>query len=343
MDTDDYDYDDGDDERLAPRAAPSWPPLPATILQIPPVLGQPPGHPAAADRQRGRAGPPAGPARDDGSHGAGQPPEPPEPKPPEPEPPEPPAADHTAGTRRAPPGLLDLTISWRLLAGEPAAPAHLGRIGPITAGQALPLAGIAALDPAAQWRVILTDADDHALAVERVRRRRNGDPGEPDGRAQGVVGRVTVIVPARVLGDQDPGTATGGGIKAAILRAGRRAAARAEEMRAADATAPGGCAHTMAAPGYRPPTRIREHVEARDQTCRSPVCRQPAWRADLDHTLAFHRGGLTCPCNLGGGCRAHHQLKQLPGWTLTQASPGHFEWTTPAGRTYASEPDTYPS
>ena len=42
-----------------------------------------------------------------------------------------------------------------------------------------------------------------------------------------------------------------------------------------------------------------------------------------------------------GWCRTHHQIKQLPGWTLTQPRPGHFQLTTPAGRTYDTHPDTY--
>jgi hypothetical protein len=296
-------WDDPDDDYDGSEAGP-WPPLPGTVTQVPPVLGGPPrAYPA------GLSPPPA----PDGREG---------------------------GTRRPPPGLLDLTMSWHVLTGHPAAPARLGRLGPVTAAQALPLAALAAADPAAQWRVILTGPDGRAIAVERVRRGRlAGNPG----RAPGVTGRVTVILPATTL-DQpgQPGSADGTGIRAAVLRAARRAATRAEQARAADEAA-GGCAHTAATTAYRPTTRIREHVEARDQTCRQPYCRQPAWRTDLDHTTPWHKGGPTCPCNIGGGCRTHHKIKQQPGWTLRQPRPGHFEWTTPAGRTYRTEPDTYPT
>jgi hypothetical protein len=83
-------------------------------------------------------------------------------------------------------------------------------------------------------------------------------------------------------------------------------------------------------------------VVARDVTCRSPVCRQPAWRADLDHTLAYDRGGRTCRCNLGGACRRDHQLKQHPRWKLEQVRPGYFTWTAPGGRTYTVGPDIHP-
>jgi hypothetical protein len=105
---------------------------------------------------------------------------------------------------------------------------------------------------------------------------------------------------------------------------------------AADREADDGCAHTTATTSYRPPVTIRDLIEARDQTCRFPGCRQPAWRGDLDHTTPFHRGGLTCPCNLGPLCRRHHQLKQQQGWALVQARPGTFHWKTPAGRIHAT-------
>jgi hypothetical protein len=76
-------------------------------------------------------------------------------------------------------------------------------------------------------------------------------------------------------------------------------------------------------------------------TCRSPVCRQPAWRADLDHTRPHDQAGRTCRCNLGGRCRRDHILKQHPRWGFTQDGD-EFTWVTPAGRTYTTGPDTHP-
>ncbi len=127
-----------------------------------------------------------------------------------------------------------------------------------------------------------------------------------------------------------------------MLRAARRALARAQRQAAADAAAPGGCAHTSATPAYRPTTKIRDHVTARDQTCRNPRCRQPARHSRPGPHHPYDQGGRTCGCNLGGHCRTHHKIKQLPGWTLTQPRPGHFRLTTPAGRTYTTTPDPYP-
>jgi hypothetical protein len=42
-----------------------------------------------------------------------------------------------------------------------------------------------------------------------------------------------------------------------------------------------------------------------------------------------------------GLCRLHHELKQLPGWQLSQDANGTFTWTTPAGLTYRKEPYRY--
>jgi hypothetical protein len=126
-----------------------------------------------------------------------------------------------------------------------------------------------------------------------------------------------------------------------VIRAAARAAARAQAQADEDAAA-GGCAHATATDAYRPPPRLREHIAARDKTCRFGPCGQPAWRTDLDHTVPWNQGGLTCRCNLGGFCRTHHLVKHLPGWQVEQPQPGTFRWITPAGRSYLVEPDPYP-
>ena len=267
-------------------------------------------------------------------------------------------------------GLLDVTLPWTTLAGLADRPGTLGRIGAITPAQARQLALAAASDPAAQWRVIVTSPDGHAIAVTRIRRRARpataaGSPRDGPPAARGPAGRVSLTIsqdtvaalanrgalppantgPPRKTGPPGragPGSGTGPAdrIIAAALRGAARALQRALVHADADAAA-GGCAHTTASDAYRPPPRLREYVIARDLTCRNPVCRQPAWRADLDHTIPWESGGLTCACNLSGECRRDHQLKQHPRWILRQIKPGWFEWTAPSGRTYSSEPATY--
>ena len=74
-------------------------------------------------------------------------------------------------TGRPAAGLLDLIVPWSLLAGHTAEPACLGRIGPLTAIQARQLLILAAQTRHTQWRVIVTDDDGHATAVQR------GSPG----------------------------------------------------------------------------------------------------------------------------------------------------------------------
>ncbi|HMH89960.1 MAG TPA: DUF222 domain-containing protein [Streptosporangiaceae bacterium] len=245
--------------------------------------------------------------------------------------------------RPPPGGLLDLTLPWVTFIGTADAPATLGRIGPVTAPEARRLASLALRCSSTQWRIIVTDADRHAIAVTRLPRTRPPGGPEPPGRT-GIIGRITIVVPADAL-DTAPAPAPDprltGGIYARLLTAARRARDRAQAQAAADRHAPGGCAHTTASPAYQPPPRIREYVAARDQTCRGPRCGQPAWRGDLDHTIAYDQGGRTCPCDLGAVCRRHHRLKQHPGWTLTQPQPGTFCWTTPAGRSYTTRPHQY--
>jgi len=251
-----------------------------------------------------------------------------------------------AMTVRPPIGLLDIAMGWSAITGQTFEPAHLSRIGPVSSGQALQLLALAARSPQTEWRVVVTADDGRAVAVERARPSRRHCTRTDETGITGVVGRVTIAITESGLASAHA-AAPGGvspicDIAAALLRAADRAAARAQAERDANAGA-AGCAHTLAADSYRPTTRVRDFVAVRDITCRFPTCGQPTWRTDLDHTVPWHKGGLTCPCNLGGFCRTHHQIKQLPGWQIDQPEPGTFRWTTPAGRSYVVSPDPYPA
>ena len=242
------------------------------------------------------------------------------------------------------PGMLDLSLPWQTLAGISSEPGLLGRIGPITAVQARQLAGFASLNPAAEWRIIVTTSGGQAIAVTRIPRLRNRDGPEGSRAGMGLVSRVTLAIPEDILAHpppRGPGPDPLGGILARALQAADEAADRARASAGADAAADG-CAHRSASAAYRPPPRLKEYITARDLTCRFPTCLQPVWRADLDHTIPFEKGGLTCRCNLGGLCRTHHRIKQHLGWSLQQIAPGIFQWTTPAGRTFSATPDSHP-
>jgi hypothetical protein len=286
-------------------------------------------------------------------------------------------ADETAAGR-PPAGLLDVILPWNVLAGSSLDPGRLGRIGSITAPQARRVAQIAAHDPAAQWRIIVTSAAGQALGVARIPWRvpAGGKRDSTDDfvGGGGLVGRVTLTIseddlvnrlahsPPRLSGpaassSSDLASSSSNlaapsssgpsahdppdALLAAALRAACRAVARAGGPAASDATA-GGCAHAGQAGTYRPPPRLQEFVVARDLTCRFPSCGQPAWRGDLDHTVPWPQGP-TCRCNLGALCRTHHLVKHEAGWALSQAhGNGTFTWVTPSGRRYTVTPDVQP-
>jgi Domain of unknown function (DUF222) len=324
----DADAPPGDGDRLDPVPVPApdpddadddWPQLPPP--HWPPLHAHLPAPPGA----------PPGPARA-GDHGG------------------PSAASALART-----GLLDVLIPWTTLTGHSREPAILGRIGPVSSWQARELLALATRSPSTQWRVILTTDDGRAIGVHHAhptrhppppRHNRGPDTGPTGPDGTGMIGRVTITIRASTLSTlaaqpRPDSPLTIQHLAPDILAAAHQAAAQAAERTLADHGA-GGCAHVMASGSYRPPPRLREHITARDRTCRFGPCGQPAWRTDLDHTVPWHQGGPTCRCNLGSCCRTHHQIKALPGWHLHQPYPGTFTWTTPTGRTYHTQPDPYP-
>ena len=92
---------------------------------------------------------------------------------------------------------------------------------------------------------------------------------------------------------------------------------------------------------YRPPKSLRQLVRWRAQRCMAPGCGTPASRCDIDHTLAWEKGGTTELRNLSPVCRGHHTVKHHGGWQVTQIddSGGSIEWISPAGRRYIVEPE----
>jgi hypothetical protein len=234
------------------------------------------------------------------------------------------------------------------MAGEPG---DLSWFGAITPGQCRELARAAAVDPAAIWRILVTDDKGHALAITTLGTRRRADAVTP-----GLVEEVTVTIQASLAAGLDSSDemreiarqlATDSDPRLSrklldVIGAANKAAADAEMQAILDADA-GGCDHSAEVTGYRVPGTMRRWLCARDLTCRNPICRRRGIQCDMDHTLAFDKGGRTCTCNLGPLCRVHHKLKQGYGWHLEQEpGTGTFIWTTPAGLTYRKEPNRYP-
>ena len=202
-------------------------------------------------------------------------------------------------------GVIHLTLPLTTWLGWSQAPGAAAGYGPLDADDSRTIAAMLAAHPATTWCITLTGQAGHPVA--------HGCAGTRGGPA-----------PPRA----SPGTAPNGPDWLGQITI--------EPLQ----TAP--CTHPREGRGYQPGPRLRHLVQVRNPTCTAPGCRRPAQRCDLDHTTPHHLGGRTCECNLGPLCRRHHRCKQLPGWTLTQPSPGTFTWTTPAGRRHQTTLAEYP-
>ena len=102
------------------------------------------------------------------------------------------------------------------------------------------------------------------------------------------------------------------------------------------------CDHRRESHAYQPKDSLRHLVQVRDRECTFPTCSRHARESDFEHGVPYDQGGRTCGCNAGARSRACHQVKQSPGWKVTQPKPGWHQWETPSGRTYTQEPNRYP-
>jgi hypothetical protein len=96
----------------------------------------------------------------------------------------------------------------------------------------------------------------------------------------------------------------------------------------------------LSSQAYRPPDRLRRHVERRDRTCTFPGCTVPGERCDLDHREPWPHGPTTdtnCHCL----CRRHHRAKQAYFTVELDPDTGDTLWTTPDGHQYRRPPPTY--
>jgi hypothetical protein len=94
----------------------------------------------------------------------------------------------------------------------------------------------------------------------------------------------------------------------------------------------------LATDRYTPRTDQIRYLRARDQHCRTPGCRQPAIRCQIDHNHEHHDGGKTRLDNLAHFCIRHHTLKTETAWTVQQLPGGRLHFHSPLGRRYEDDP-----
>jgi hypothetical protein len=149
--------------------------------------------------------------------------------------------------------------------------------GLLDAGDARDLVAAAARHPGTRWCLTVLRPDGTAAAhgcLPGPIRPPPGGPGTPPGIA---------------AGPGPPGTEMAGarpGPPARLVPVAR-----------------GRCGHGAAETGYRPSRALQHLIRARNQQCAAPGCGRPAARCDLDHTIAWDHGGLTCECDLAPSCK----------------------------------------
>jgi hypothetical protein len=88
--------------------------------------------------------------------------------------------------------------------------------------------------------------------------------------------------------------------------------------------------------GYRPPTRLRRFLEARDRSCVFPGCGRPAGKTDKDHRRPWPEGP-TSAGNLDCLCRHHHRAKHAV-FTVLRDPDGSYVWITRGGWEFRRHP-----
>jgi hypothetical protein len=250
-----------------------------------------------------------------------------------------PAGSRPAGPQPGQPGAVPAGFASRVTLTSPLAtltllanrPGELAGLGPVDPWLTRDLATAAARNPKTTWCVTVTDDQGHAIGhgcarPEPKSHRKRAGPGPPPG------GTGFTFTP--VGRDAPPG-----GYGTWRLRTpgpGPDLIITLESL----STDP--CEHRHESRGHDPGVRLRHLSQVRHATCTSPVCRRPAAQCDLEHNTPYEAGGRTCLCNTGPKCRHDHRLKQQPKWKVDQLPDGTFRWTTPAGRTYTTEPTRYP-
>jgi hypothetical protein len=255
-----------------------------------------------------------------------------------------PGGDHTA--------LPEVTVPLATLQGHAARAGENRLLGPLDPALARDLAEAAARSPCSRWEVTVVDQQGYAAGhgIARPRRGAGQPPRPPDTASCALPTRINITVTVtrlRQLAAQAAQPRSGappGGWDLTprtpdtwilTLPGGRELAVRFDVVPTHD------CDHTHEVDSYQPSQRLRRLVQVRDRECTFPPCSRPARESDFEHAVPYDQGGKTDACNAGARSRRCHQVKQTPGWTVTQPKPGWHVWTTPTGRTYTQEPWRY--
>jgi Domain of unknown function (DUF222) len=206
--------------------------------------------------------------------------------------------------------LVNITIPWSALQRRSDTPADVAGFGLVSADDARDLIAAAARDPRTRWCVTGLHPDGTAASH-----------GCAHGRHP---------PPAGLINLTTTGTGTGPDPPPDVLKVRMTTIAR------------GHCDHAHAEIRYKPSPSLQHLIRVRNARCTAPGCGRPAARCDLDHTLAWDKGGMTCECDLAPLCRHHHRCKQAEGWRLDQPEPGVLVWHAPTGRSYTTTPTQYP-
>jgi hypothetical protein len=264
-----------------------------------------------------------------------------------------------------PPRLADLVFPLAALLGLAERPGEGHGLGPLDPALCRDLAAAATGSPWTRLCVTVTDAYGIAIGhgcakpARKPRTETASIPSTGTRPALALPARVNLTITASRLAELaakrppgtsaarpsgtwslahagDPGPPDGYGTWTLTLPDGRQLTVHIEPVPTL------ACDHRHESHAYQPSDTLRHLVQIRDGTCTFPSCSRHARESDFEHAVPYHKGGRTCACNAGARSRACHQVKQSPGWTVTQPRPGWHHWETPAGRGYTQRPKRYP-
>ncbi len=260
---------EGGQNQPAPGQPASGQPLPNAGPPGPPGPGPGPGP----DSPDGSDGPGSGPGGRDGPGPA-------------------PRVGPGAGPSLA--ALVTITIPLTTYQGRSEAPGEADGYGILDGDDARDLAA-AARHPRSRWCITALNPDGTAAAHACLPGRHPPPGAGPLGTGPPGTGPAGHHHPSPGTGPPGrhppPGTAPPGTGPPGILSAPLTPITR------------GPCDHAHAETGYRPSRKLQHLVRARSARCTAPGCGRPAARCDLDHTVPWDQGGITCECDLAPRCK----------------------------------------